>query len=88
MQFAFIPNIKYGGCCNALTLIRVWTIKALNEGAVYVSWLAIDFKKAFDSVSHKKVLETLMNSHAEEEQEFFSLAGKEKLRKTFFEFAI
>jgi hypothetical protein len=58
-QFAFVPNIKYGGCCNALTLARVWSLRALDEGAVYVRWLAVDFKKAFDTVSHKKVLTTL-----------------------------
>jgi hypothetical protein len=58
-QFAFIPKVRYGGCCNALTLARTWTLKAFDEGAVYVRWLAIDFRKAFDKVSHKKVLTTL-----------------------------
>jgi hypothetical protein len=60
-QFAFIPWIKYRGCCNALTLAKIWTAKALDEGASYVSWLAIDFRKAFDSVSHKMILDTLVN---------------------------
>jgi hypothetical protein len=60
-QFAFIPNVKYGGCCNALTLARVWTLKGLDEGAHYIRWLAIDFKKAFDTVSHKTILNTLTN---------------------------
>jgi hypothetical protein len=60
-QFAFVPNVKYGGCCNALTLdARNWTLQALDSGADYVTWLAIDFKKAFDTVSHKKVLNTLV----------------------------
>jgi hypothetical protein len=51
--------VKYGGCCNALTLDRIWTLNALDAGAAYVRWLAIDFKKAFDTVSHKKILLTL-----------------------------
>lgn len=58
-QFAFVPNVRYGGCCNALTLARIWTLRSLDEGADYVRWLAIDFRKAFDSVSHKNVLLTL-----------------------------
>jgi hypothetical protein len=58
-QFAFVPKVQYGGCCNALTLARVWTLKAINDGAEYVSWLAIDFRKTFDSVSHKNILQTL-----------------------------
>jgi hypothetical protein len=58
-QFAFVPNVIYGGCCNALTTARTWTLHALDSGADYVTWLAIDFKKAFDSVSHKKIMDTL-----------------------------
>jgi hypothetical protein len=60
-QFAFVPNTKYGGCCNALTLATSWTLQALDKGAEYIRWLAIDFRKAFDTVSHKKILNTLVN---------------------------
>jgi hypothetical protein len=46
---------------SALTLARIWTLKALDDGALCVKWLALDFKKAFDSVSHNKILDTLQN---------------------------
>jgi hypothetical protein len=55
-QYAFVPNSNFGTCCNALTLARIWTLKALDEDSSYVSWLAIDFRKAFDTV-----LDTLVN---------------------------
>jgi hypothetical protein len=59
-QYAFVLNVKYGGCCNALTLARIWTLKQLDSGASYVRWLAIDFSKAFDTVSHLKIISTLV----------------------------
>ena len=60
-QFAFIPNVKYTGCCSALRQARIWTLKAINDGASYVNWVAVDLKKAFDAISHKIILETLSN---------------------------
>jgi hypothetical protein len=60
-QFAFVLNVKYGGCSNVLTLARIWTLKAFDDGAQYVRWVAVDLKKAFDVTSHKTILDTPVN---------------------------
>ena len=60
-QYAFIPN-SYGGVTNALLDIRLSVLQHLSanhKGSV--SLLSIDFSKAFDSVCHEKLLQTLLN---------------------------
>ena len=57
-QFAFIPN-HFGGCTNALTCLRLSTLQHLAAHGGYVRLLAVDFRKAFDKVSHNILFDTL-----------------------------
>lgn len=61
-QFGFIPN-SHGGCTNALLAIRMSILEHIsNNSTHYARLLAIDFKKAFDSVNHCTLLNTLINN--------------------------
>ena len=68
-QFGFVSN-GFGGCTNALLTMRLHIIQHLALSPQnYVRIAAIDFRKAFDSISHSTLLESLLqnfkcNSHA------------------------
>jgi len=57
-QFGFLPS-KVGGCCNAVTYIRLDILRhiALTNG--FVRMVQIDFQKAFDRASHSVILSSL-----------------------------
>ena len=57
-QFGFIPDC-FGGCSNALTQMRLWTLCKLADNGGYVRALALDLSKAFDKVSHKIIIDSL-----------------------------
>ena len=60
-QFAFTPG-RDGGCTNALLDIRLSMVRHItNAPKNYRRMLAIDFSKAFDSVSHYVLLQTLQD---------------------------
>ena len=60
-QFAFIPE-KFGGCNNACLSIRLSILEHFTKISTNsVNLLTVDFRKAFDTVSHSKVLEILQN---------------------------
>lgn len=54
-QFAFAPGNRCGTNL-ALTEMRLWSMSRLEHGGV-VRMLAIDYTKAFDKLSHKRILE-------------------------------
>ena len=52
-QFGFIPN-TFGGCTNALVAIRLTILQHLAASSEnFCQVLAVDFRKAFDSLSHR-----------------------------------
>lgn len=58
-QFGFLPN-SFGGCTNALLFLRLTILQHLSAKSSNIcKLLAIDFKKAFDSLSHLSILNTL-----------------------------
>ena len=57
-QYGFIPS-SFGGSTNALLHIRLKNLEHLCKGGHYSRLLTIDFKKAFDKVSHASLLTTL-----------------------------
>lgn len=58
-QFGFVPNGR-GGCTNALLAIRLSIIGHITDNpSHYAKVLAIDYRKAFDSVSHSTLLHNL-----------------------------
>lgn len=60
-QFGFISN-GFGGCTNALLSIRLTILDHISlKPSNVVNVLAVDFQKAFDTVSHLTLLETLLN---------------------------
>ena len=59
-QFGFIPN-SFGGCTNALLSLRLTILQHLSaKSSNSCKILAVDFRKAFDSLSHLSVLNTLV----------------------------
>lgn len=56
-QFAYIPN-KFSGTRNAVTKLIIDTKNKLTSAGGYVHCLAIDFKKAFDKISHNVIIDT------------------------------
>lgn len=62
-QFGFIPK-SFGGCTNAVLSIRLTLLQHLSKDPCNSAHLlAVDFKKAFDSISHLTLLETLRDLH-------------------------
>jgi hypothetical protein len=59
-QFAFVPG-PYKGTTNALTMMVLWSLNKLTSSGGYVRCISIDFKKAFDKISHLVVLLTAKN---------------------------
>lgn len=58
-QFGYVP--RFGGCTNALVAIRLSTLEFFTEKVDNsVALLTVDLSKAFDSVSHKLLLHTLL----------------------------
>jgi hypothetical protein len=57
-QFAFVPN-SFGGTSNALTLMRHWCLRKLDQEGGIIRLVAIDFSKAFDKASHNKIVAAL-----------------------------
>ena len=60
-QFGFIPN-NFGGCGNAVTSLRLSILQHLLMNGGCCRLLAIDFKKAFDSVDHSVLMAAWWNS--------------------------
>ena len=61
-QFGFIPN-GFGGCTNALLAIRLSILQHVSiNSSQYARILAIDFRKAFDSVNHCSLIHSLINN--------------------------
>lgn len=61
-QFGFVSG-GYGGCSNALLSLRLTILQHISlhpDNSARI--LAIDFKKAFDSVSHKILLNSLIDN--------------------------
>jgi len=54
-QYAFVPGAK-GGTTIALTVIRLWILRRLDQGPGFVRMLMVDFTKAFDRICHNKLL--------------------------------
>jgi len=55
-QFGFVPS-KYTGTSRATLNIHLQTLNNLTNDGGYVRCLAVDFLKAFDKASHKKILQ-------------------------------
>jgi len=61
-QFAFISN-AFTGSTLALCKIRLWCMLKLDSIGGSVRLVAVEFKKAFDKVSHFKLLQTLKDEY-------------------------
>ena len=57
-QFAYIPG-GCGGCTSALTYIRLHTLQHISNTSGYTRILSLDFSKAFDTISHRLILQIL-----------------------------
>lgn len=61
-QFGFVRN-GFGGCTNALLSIRLSLLEHITSASKKSACLlAVDYRKAFDSLSHRKLLESLIDN--------------------------
>ena len=61
-QFGFIPG-RNGGCTNAVIAIRLSILQHISKSSShYARVLAVDFRKAFDTVSHATLLKVLSDN--------------------------
>ena len=55
-QFAFIPH-TFTGTTNALTVFHLYILNQITSSKSYIRVLALDFLKAFDKISHNRLIE-------------------------------